>query len=217
MFEIVRSNYESDINVDFVAIGNLIDNNFESTHSAFLIKYDETIYVFHYTGWEIEFKSQQADDDYYHKITETITPDEIPAFLAYAKTIKKYANPIYGYFYSGEYYDLNGEHFGDKNLGERMTCVGFCLNVLKGFLEEDYILHTDWSEESHNDSDYLEKYCAEHNIELSLIQSSHRRITPRECLTSCFFKELPIRKTQIDNNINQVNNHFSQLYQRTNN
>jgi len=217
MFEIVRSNHESDINVDFVAIGNLVDNHFESTHSAFLIQYDETIYVFHYTGWEIEFKSQQTDDDYYHKITETITPDEIPAFLAYAKTIKKHANPIYGYFYSGEYYNTNGEHFGDKNLGESMTCVGFCLNVLKGFLEEDYIAYTDWSEDSHNDKDFLERFCAKYNKNPDLIKDAHRRITPRECLTSCFLKDLPIRKHVIDKKILQVNNHFTQLYQRTNN
>ena len=160
MFEIIRSLKESDFDKDYVAIGNLIDNDIESYHSAFIIQYESELFLFHYTGINIEYEA--VNGDYFHKINEKILPKEIPAFIAYCKTIKKRANPIYGYFYSGEYYDLNGEHFGDKNLGECMTCVGFCLNVLKGFLEKDYIQYSDWTEDSHNDKDYLESFCAKY-------------------------------------------------------
>ena len=78
-------------------------------------------------------------DTYFHKTTLTIHPDEVPAFIVYCQQIKQKAKPIYGFFYSGEFYDKEGNYLMNKDLGERMTCVGFCLNVLKGFLEEDYI------------------------------------------------------------------------------
>jgi len=78
-------------------------------------------------------------DTYFHKTTLTIHPDEVPAFIVYCQQIKQKAKPIYGFFYSGEFYDKEGNYLMNKDLGERMTCVGFCLNVLKGFLEEDHI------------------------------------------------------------------------------
>ena len=204
-FEIVRSKVESDKISDFVALANLL-NKAESYHSAFVIQYERKLYEFHYTGTAIEFC--EMNKDYYHKITNTILPDEIPSFIAQCKNIEKIAKPQYGFFYSGESYDIYGNHLSETDLGERMTCVGFCLNVLKGFLEEDYLNYSDWTSESHDDESYLETFCANNGIEISKISNSHRRITPRECLISGFFDKLPISKAYIDSKKNDVDDHF---------
>lgn len=214
MFEILRSKIESDRITDFVAIGNLIKEA-EAYHSAFVISYGKELYEFHYTGEEIEFKV--IDNDYFHKITDTIVSEEVPAFIALCKNILKNANPTYGFFYSGESYNLDGTHLSNLDLGERMTCVGFCLNVLKGFLEEDYIVYEDWTSETHEKNGYLESYCEKYKLDPSKISVSHRRITPRECLTSCFFSELPISKKEIDERIGEVDEYFINLYKISNN
>jgi len=209
MFPIKRTLKESDKQSDFVAIGNLINNEQVSFHSAFIIKYDSKLFVFHYTGREIDFNI--VEDDYFHRITETIVPDEVPAFIAQCKNIQKNAKPKYGYFYSGESYLQNGNHIGNKYLGERMTCVGFCLNVLKGFLEEDYLQYSDWLSESHEVTDYLNDYCTRHNLNPEELKHSHRRITPRECLVSALFNDLPIRKDDIDNWKEPINNYITKM------
>ena len=92
---------------------------------------------------------------------------------------------------------MSGDYIGDSDLGERMSCVGFCLNVLKGFLEEDYLSYSDWNAEE-DDKEYLINFCKEHDLEIESIQPHYRRITPIECLSSCFFTELPISRTDID-------------------
>lgn len=201
MFEIIKSKFESVTKENFVALGYLITEH-DNTHSAFVIQYRDSLYEFHFTGLEISFSP--ILNDYYHKITYHIHPDEVPAFIAMCQQIQKKANPTYGYFYSGENYDKDGNHFGYNDFGERMTCVGFCLNVLKGFIDEDYLVYSDWDESTHTDLGYLEKYCEKYKIDISKIKTSHRRIAPIELITSGFFIELPIRKIQIDNKIEDV-------------
>ena len=199
MFEIVRTIKETDRNCNFTALGFLVYS--EGTHAAIIINYESVLYQFHFTG-EIEFCN--VKHDFFHKITDTIDTRLIPSFYAYCRRVQKKANPQYGYFYSGEFYDEEGIHFSDKPIGERMTCVGFCLNVLKGFLEKDYIYFHDWDENTHTAPDYLIKYAKKHNLNLEDISESHRRITPLELITSGFFTNIPIRKANIDSEIVQV-------------
>ncbi len=205
-FDIVQSLKESDIVSDFVAFGNLLLGT-ESFHSAFVIQYQNKLYEFHYTGAEIEYV--ELRNDYFHKITNTILPDEVPSFIAMCKNILKNANPSYGYFYSGESYTKDGVHLSNIDLGERMTCVGFCLNVMAGFLEEDYINYEEWSSDTHEDPEYLTRFCEKHNLDITKIKSAHRRITPRECLISGYFDSLPITKTEIDSKKVEIEEYFT--------
>lgn len=202
MFEIVRTLNESDRKSDFIALAFLENRGIH--HAAIIINFNNQLYQFHYTGADIDF-GIVGSYDFFHKITETVDVDLTPAFYAYCRQIQKKAKPQYGYFYSGEYYDKNGIHFSEKSIGERMTCVGFCLNVLKGFLEEDYVNYQDWDERSHDSSPgYLIEYAKRHNLDINDISKSHRRITPLELLTSAFFAKVPILKSQIDSKIEQV-------------
>lgn len=91
-----------------------------------------------------------------------------------------------------------------------MTCAGFCLNVLKGFLEEDYLAYADWDNVAYPRATYVEEFCTTHGLDMDKIQASHRRITPRECLVSCLFDQLPIRKAQIDAEQPRVQAYFDQ-------
>jgi hypothetical protein len=194
MFEVVRSLDFSEKNVAYIALGYYVNEN--CPHAGLIIKSGDYHFQFHYTSVKIEFSELELD--FYHKITGTIDSSEVPAFIAHCNNIKKRANPTYGFFYSGDYFDAEGNHFGDINLGQRMTCVGFCMSTLKGFLENDYIVNSDWEFDPDFKPGYLEYFCSQNSIEIEKIKNSFKRITPGQFLTSGFFDETPIKKSQID-------------------
>lgn len=201
MFDIIRSKLESDIKLDFVALGyaQINENN---SHSSIIIQRQKELFEFHYTGKNVEYKS--LSNDYCHKFTATIHPDEVASFIAMCMNIEKNANPKYGFFYSGQSYDKDGNHLSNQKPGEVMTCVGFCLNVLKGFFETDYLKYQDWNKSSIEIPNYLENYCESHSLKIEEVEDSHRRITPLELLTSCFFENIPITKKEIDSKKNEA-------------
>lgn len=213
LFRIIETKQDPDDTTnDFVAIGNAVQshNNMLSYHAGFIIKYSDEYYQFDFNnGIELEEFDETLEEYWYHVRTETVPADDVPAFIAMCQNIKKNANPKYGYFYSGESYDVNGVHQSTVDLGERMTCVGFCINVLKGFLEEDYLVYTDWAMNSKPDADeYLKKFYERTGLDPDKVAPSIRRITPRECLASCYFSNLPIRKAQIDSIMPTVDTYF---------
>lgn len=197
LLSIVQFGVDSGISSDYVALAYLHDDApiDACPHAAFVVQYKGNVFEFHY---DYRIFYQKIKDKYFYKITDTIISEEVPAFIAYCLNIKANAKPEFGYFYSGESYDIEGNHKNETDAGERMTCVGFCLNVLKGFLEEDYISYADWGNESHNEPGYLEGYCEKYGLDISKVKSSHRRITPIEYLTSGLFYKLPISKSNID-------------------
>jgi hypothetical protein len=210
MFEIINTTSEEDVKDEYVAIGTYVSDlripqlqSGTAYHSLLIIKYKGEIWQFHYTGdstYGIIF-DQEIDTKCFHKITNTIDVKLIPSFIMMCKRILKNANPKYGYFYSGEFYDLNGQHFSESKIGERMTCSGFCINVLKGFLEEDYLVYTDWNSTSHETENYLKDFCNLRGLDIFEIEGSHRRISPLELLCSGYFTKLPITKEQINSKI----------------
>lgn len=217
MFTIIKTTSEQDIKDEFVAIGAYVSDfrisqlqNGTAYHSVLIIKYKDQLLQFHYTGNPSLgiLLDDNIDSNCFHKITDTIDSKLLPSFIVMCKRILKNANPKYGYFYSGEYYDINGKHFSSKAIGERMTCSGFCLNVLKGFLEEDYILYTDWDSSSHQKENYLQEFCSRQGLNIDEIEISHRRISPLELLSSGYFSNIPINKNQIDSKIGSVEHYL---------
>lgn len=202
MFELKNTISKEETEEQFVAIGCWVDKDGYPFHSLIIIKYLGKIYQLHYYGSIII--EEQIKDYTFHKITYTINKVLVPSFIAMCKNVQKTASPNYGFFYSGEYYDIDGVHFSEKNIGEVMTCSGFCINVLKGFLEKDYIKYEEWKSNSHSVENYLEKYSEQNNIDIENIEQSHRRISPMELLCSAFFKDVPIQKVQIDSMIPTV-------------
>lgn len=203
MFDIINTLTEKDIKENFVAIGSYVNDEGIAEHSVLVIKYQDDLRHFHFTGREILFDTVSGINCF-HKITETINEKLIPSFIVMCRRVLKTANPRYGYFYSGEYYDLNGIHFSDKEISETMTCSGFCLNILKGFLEEDYLLYSDWNTPSYPTADYLERFANHFDLDIDKISESHRRISPLELLCSGFFQNLPITKIEVDSKIDET-------------
>lgn len=201
---LIATNIAGDKN--FVALGCTIDRSYNNIdHLAFILyekedgEYEARLQECDYDGWQISLTElTPTSSNYYFRISPLVKEQDVEAFIAMCENVKKNAKPEYGYFYSGESYDKNGVHQSSQELGQRMTCVGFCLNILKGFLEEDYIEYADWDSDTNNKENWLDDYCQKHNIDPHTLKQSHRRITPLEGLVSCFFENLPIRKSDID-------------------
>ncbi|WP_298326202.1 hypothetical protein [uncultured Dokdonia sp.] len=208
MFDIINTLTEKDVKENFVAVGSYVSKHKNvPDHSVLVIKYNDEIFQFHYDSKCILLDGVY-NNDCFHKITDTINPVLIPSFIVWCKKIMKNANPRYGYFYSGEYYDVNGIHFSDKEISETMTCTGFCLNVLKGFLEDDYLQYSDWNTPSYPSVTYLDRYSAHYKLDKNKISESHRRISPIELLCSAYFVDLPIKKSQVDLKLDEVTSYL---------
>lgn len=203
MFEIINTYTEQHVKDDFVAIGSYINGDKTPEHSVIVINYNNEINHFHFTGKSVLY-DEVYNEDCFHIVIKNIDSKLLPSFIVMCKRILKKANPRYGFFYSGEFYDASGTHFSDKQISETMTCSGFCLNVLKGFLEKDYIEYTDWNATSYPTENYLEWFANRFGIDKDKISESHRRISPLELLCSAYFLKLPIRKKQIDSKLDEA-------------
>ena len=192
---------EPDADEDFVAIGVTVLDG-EADHAAIIIQYRGDIFELEFTGATVNFGLNTKS--YRQSIVRSIETDDVPAFFAMCGKVVEEADPKFDFFYSGEYYNRIGRHMGRGATGERMTCVGFCLNVLKGFLTEDYLRYEDWGPESSEIDGFVENYCRQHGFAKELIQKAHRRIAPDELLASAFFSDPPVRKAQIDSIIEKV-------------
>jgi len=215
MFEIINTVSENDIEQDFIAIGGYYDNSEKKIyHSVIIIQFRKKVYAFHYTGLDdrpIVF-DENIDEDCFHKITTAVPSILVPSFLKQCEKIFERAAPVYGYFYSGEFYDIDGNHNSDTHTGETMTCAGFCLNILKGFLMTEYVDYTQWDSASHEVSGYLEYFSNKHSLDIDLIAQSHRRISPLDLLCSGYFNDLPIQKKQIDSKKQEVFDYLQGFY-----
>ena len=194
---------------DFVAAAIQIDENRgEATHSGLIIKCKEEYLLLHFNG-KLELEPLPQGDWYYHKVLTFIKPGIITSFLASCKSIKKNANPRYGYFFPGSLYDADGKYFSHQNMPEYMTCVGFCLNVLNYYVEEDqYIQYSDWGKEGISErflNDIIEKFKLHiKDISLDKLIEEVRRIAPNEYLASAYIGNHPIRKIEIDKIIDNI-------------
>ena len=202
MFEVVNTLTETQKKENLVAIGSYLNDGIPED-SVIVIKFQEKLEHIFFNGNEIYY-GRLLDDTCYHKITDTIDPKLIPSFIVMCRRIKKKANPLYGYFYSGEYYDKNGDHFSENSISQSMTCSGFCLNILKGFLEEEYLKYWEWNKPTDITENFLENFASKYNFEVEDIADSHRRISPLELLCSAFFKNLPISKDEIYTKIDEI-------------
>jgi len=207
LFDIVQTVNATDSH-DFVALGSNFGGSYPY-HSLLVVRYSEMLRGFQYFGTANEIDN--IPNDCFHTIMSHIQKSDIPAFIAHCKNVIKNASPEFGYFYSGDEYDQNGVHFSNFKGQQRMTCVGFCLAIIKGFIdEEEFINYTDWNQAS-LENEYLTKFCEENNFNISDIESHARRITPLDYIACGLVQgELPIRKKSIDNLIPDILNFMVQ-------
>ena len=186
-------------------IGAAIVTNPDNTqHAAIFIRYNGDSKLFHFTGRSVMIQDFfNPDEIYFHKILDIVDPVLLPAFLAQCELILEKAQPKFGYFYEGGLYDQNGDFISPSTSPEYMTCVGFCLNVIKGFLsDKEYFNYTDWNS-STLDETYVENFL-EHiqhenpSVQIDDFKANLRRIQPSEYLSGAFSPEIPVTKAFID-------------------
>ncbi|RYF26665.1 MAG: hypothetical protein EOO42_00835 [Flavobacteriales bacterium] len=196
----------STLNKNFIGFIVTIDEKGVANHSGLIICFLGKIYLFHYLPKGVfleEIDLDKLDFNCYYKEITIIDKKLIRAFLMHCKIVKATSTPTYGFFISGSYYE-NGVYHTEDTTPQLMTCVGFCINVITGFLEEKaYIEFTDWIEISKGLQDWFDNFLVNFKNEFpevdeASLRKNLRRIKPSELISSGYFGALPIRKIQTD-------------------
>jgi hypothetical protein len=201
---------------NFVAIGvtiTAIDGIQQGGHSAIFLCLEKTLYIFHFFPENVIFQEAQQDaayNYYYLKKLDYFSDDEteLIMFKSYCERIKEKSNLKFGFVFGGSFYDpLTGEYFSDSlTLPELSTCVGFCINVLTGWIFEieKYLEFDDWETITLEHPGFRnvfervrERYPTLNEEEYN---AKHKRIHPNELTISSYFsvENMPIRKKMID-------------------
>ena len=186
--------------------------NGEVSHSGLFIRYLATNHFFHFDSKKVLLIEIPIGIDYcFFKQLDFIPDELIPSIYNYFKIVEKTANPTYGYFYTGSFYDSSSYEFIDEHsMPEIMSCVGFCLNVLKTILRQnDFIKYIDWHFHNGITEDdvlrYFEKSVKNFpNIDLAEFTKHVRRILPIEYYTAGFSHTIPVEKSFTDLYIKDV-------------
>lgn len=200
----ISKSFDYDLQSNFVAAAikyNFIKSYAE--HAGLAICLDGELYIYHYTGAKIKLDKLDPEKWFIESKFDFIEEEEVESFYIHCETIMKDADPTYGFFYNGEYFDSEGKYCAENTRYQFMSCVGFCISVLTGAIENDnFILHDEW-EMSDSDKD---AYFQEHMESLldtsgikdrSYFKNNQRRIYPIEYFVSSFVP-IPARKIDID-------------------
>lgn len=202
-----------DTSSNFAAAAVHVNEHGIATHAGIVICYNNDTFLFHYTGQAILMdKIDTINEWYFYKKLKIIDTSLIEAFYYHCKIIERDALPKYGFYFGGSFYE-NGQYFSELGMPEVMTCVGFCLNVILGFLEEDVFFEFDgWNPLAPNEilplgggitvGDFFNRFFVLKNnfteSEIDEFRRNFKRITPLEYITSGFITILPITKVDID-------------------
>lgn len=199
-------------NEDFLAICITLDKDGIGKHCGIIICYEEEFTFFHFDG-KVNLTSlgiEEIPSNYYVKVTSIFEVDKILAFKAYCEILSTEVSPEYGFLFTNSFYNSDGKYYSENNIPDITTCVGFCINVIRGFLynNEKYIDIEDWDDSSLEEftQDFIDVIESQLNfIEsidktrlMEIKKSFFKRIKPSELTSSAFFKEVPIRKHDID-------------------
>ena len=202
---------------NFVGIGVQIDGNGVGYHSLIAIGVESDYYIFHFTSKDLELKMIPIENQKFHikYVDDLVDPEFSVSFLTHCKRIMKFPAPQYGHIVNNAYYDEEGKYVSDNEITNFATCVGFCINVMKIFImSEKYFEFEDWN------ADGMDDFAKEHptyfdrfynnffahnpNITPEQFDKLYKRITPSEYTASAYLKNLPIRKSEINEIIEDV-------------
>lgn len=172
-------------------------------HTGIVICCEGDLKVFHFDGHKVSLDDVPGDEWYFDKKLEFVKADEVEAFLSFCERIQEKSNPRYGFIYNGSFFKDDGQYFSEVEDHQFMTCVGFCLNVITGYIENnDYLSYDDWTmiplEQDYYFSRWEDKSAVLTTGEMKELKTQQRRIYPVELLCSAFINSLPIRKSDIE-------------------
>ena len=183
----------------------------EINHSGIFIRYNNTNYLLHFDMVNVSLLEIPERSIVFFKQLTFLPSEFIPSTFHWFTQLAKAKSPGYGYFYSGSFYDETTLDFIDgQQMPEIMSCVGFCLNVLKTVLRgKDFIKYTDWHYHNGITEDNVLRYFikAKQNypdINIEEFAKHVRRILPVEYFTAGFDVSLPVRKVFTDSNSREV-------------
>lgn len=202
---------ECDSSEDFVAIGVLVGIDGIGYHSGLVICLEEIFYFFHYTGTEVLMDIVNVfTNDLFVKKMDIIQSEKVEYFKGFCEILLDEVQPQYGWVFTDSFYNGDGTYYSDNGLPDITTCVGFCINVIRGsfYNNETYISVNEW-----DDSTFTEvqnSFMNHISLQLArleqidperltlITQNNFKRITPSELTSSAFYNELPISKQNID-------------------
>jgi len=205
---------DADLSKNFIAIGMEIilkKGTNAGNHTALIICLRGELFMFHYLPTGIIFCKATEEpklESYYHKELNYFSTSDtfIEAVLSRFDSIKKRSKIMYSMIFDASRYGQDGTYSSSSGLPEFSTCVGFCINVLSGLIIESdqFVQASDWDnfDITHpNLQDFiLAAKEAYPELDESLYESHHKRITPEECTLTGYFKNdaIPIRKAKLD-------------------
>ena len=212
--ELVKSDTEK-LPDNFVAIAVQLNDKGVAIHSGLIIGVKGEHKLFHFTiSDDIKLEDIPSEEWYFHKEIKLISPSEVNVFLQRCKMIQDTANPRFGFFYDGSYYNEKGKLVSTANKGGYTNCSLFCINVILGYIEsETYFEYSDWTSDKVSDGFYQSLvnrrpfFISE--MELENLKSILIRIPPIDYTASAFKNELPIRKQDIGEEVELLTEHFA--------
>ena len=182
----------------------MVSNKDGSHHAAIFIRYNGNSHVFHFTGKQVLMEDVWSIDEvYYHVGLNIINPILLPSFQAQCELILEKAEPKFGYFYTGAVYNESGDFVSPNDFPQYMTCVGFCLSTISGFLSDSIFFNfEDWDDALIDETfveRFLEKVKAENpEVDTTSFKENIRRILPIDYMSGAFSMTTPITKSFVD-------------------
>lgn len=205
---------DCDNSEDFIAIGIVVNRSGIGSHSGLIICLEEEFYFFHYTGKDVLMEKFDDFDgmptNLYIKKLTIFESSQVEYIKAFCEILQDEVQPQYGWVFTDSFYNGDGTYYSEEGLPDITTCVGFCINVIRGVLynNEMYVSIEDWDDSSFGEYQHdfmdmiteqlarLEEIDPERLAEIT--QNTYKRIMPSELTSSGFFEQLPIRKKSID-------------------
>jgi hypothetical protein len=204
---------------DFVACTTEIDDKGDCKHAGLLICFENELKYFHFNG-SVELTDTLPPNLYFKKL-DLINDELVCSFLWHCEKLSNEIKPLYSFYFDESYYDNKGEYYLKGAKHDLTTCVGFCIKVLTGFLENRYLEINDWNistleslgEIKDKFFKYLEKLSKNEGISIEELfdKDKLKRILPSEMFSSSFYEKTPIRKENTDEILNHIENYFLSL------
>ncbi len=199
-----------DLPENLVGAAVLINKEATAYHAAIFVRYRGNSKILHFTGTRILFEDVERalskNHVYIFKYINFVSPILLPSFYNNCNKIEKYTKATYGF-----HIEPNAEFTDEGNFNTPngfppfMTCVGFCLYFIRGFIRRDLFYYDDWDINTIEDAP-PEPLAAFFNEVTKVIPDEQydefikniRRIKPVEYLAAAYSRTIPIRKIFTD-------------------
>lgn len=198
----IKDSSDQQLDSKFIAAAVYINEDGELYHAGIAIGSDAGKRLIHLNDTILDEELNRYQY-FILKNFEHIPKDEAEAFYVHAKDAVNSSSIVMGYYYDGTYFREGRFIIPGNEPYTRMSCVGFCLSILRGWnIDDDYIEFGDWnaanSLSAEAEANELESLKALYpNLTEADLKTNIRRIKPSEYLAGAFIKTTPIRKAHL--------------------